>query len=184
VELVVVIAIIAVMAGIALVGRGNTNAQLQRQTASRQLKEVFERARFDSVKRRADGTEPFAQVEVHSDRFILTTYTKEANGTATAKVQETHVPAGVIIEHYSSGSLPMPITFNRRGETAGGVPQFRICNVTCTNPTNSTSDILAITPTGTVNLLPGGSSFPSFPTPGLNGAPSDSELINDMVVMP
>ena len=55
VELLVVIVIIAIVASVALMRRGSANEQFQRQNASRELKTAFERARFDSVKRRADG---------------------------------------------------------------------------------------------------------------------------------
>ena len=184
VELLVVVLVIVIVASVAFLNRGSANEQFQRQNSSRQLKESFERGRFDSVKRRADGVEPFASVEIRSDRFILTTYSKEANGTATAKVKETLVPQGVVIAHYASGTLPMTITFNRRGETAGGLAQFRICNGSCSSPNNSNSDIVLVTTTGTVNLLPGGETIPAFSDPPLIGNPSASDTINNKVVMP
>jgi prepilin-type N-terminal cleavage/methylation domain-containing protein len=184
VELMVVTVIIAIVATVAIVYQSGADKQYQRQNGSRQLKEAFERARFDSVKRRADGTEPYAQVEVRTDRFILTTYTKESNGTATARIKETILPSGVVINHYSSGTLPMTVTFDRRGETAGGIPQFRVCNSTCSSPTRETSDILLITPTGTVNLLTGDSSIPNFNNPSLNSNVGSGDGINNKVVMP
>jgi prepilin-type N-terminal cleavage/methylation domain-containing protein len=183
VELMVVAVIIAILVSIAVVYQGTANEQLTRQNGSRQLKEAFERARFDSVKRRAEGSD-LAQVEVRTDRHILTTYSREANGTLTAKVKETVLPAGVIINHYASETLPMTITFDRRGETAGGTPQFRVCNLSCASPTSATSDILIITPTGTVNLLPGDASIPIFINPTFDGSVGTGDGINNKVVMP
>ena len=53
VELLVVCVIIAIIAGFALMQRGGANEQFQRQNVARELKFALERARFDSVKRRA-----------------------------------------------------------------------------------------------------------------------------------
>lgn len=180
----VVVLIIIIVASVAVIYRGSANEQFQRQTGSRQLKEAFERARFDSVKRRAEGAELPAQVEVRSDRFILTTYTRETNGTLTAKSSQTMLPDGVVINHYSSGPIPMTISFSKRGETSGGIPQFRVCNISCASPTSATSDILIITPTGTVNLLSGGATPPTFDDPALIGNPGSGDGINYKVVMP
>ena len=63
IELLVVMVIITIVASIALMQRGSANEQLKRQNAATQLKNAFERARFDSVKRRPD-----------SARSIATTY--------------------------------------------------------------------------------------------------------------
>jgi prepilin-type N-terminal cleavage/methylation domain-containing protein len=186
VELMVVLVIIGVVASLALFTPGNANNILKRQNGSRQLKEALERARFDSVKRRADGTAefPYAKVEVRSDRFILTTFSIVPGAPGVAKTREVLLPSGVIINHYSSGTLPMTINFNRRGETSGGIPQFRVCNVSCSSPTDATSDILVVTPTGTVDLLSGSSSIPSFANPTLVGNPTAGESINNQVVVP
>jgi prepilin-type N-terminal cleavage/methylation domain-containing protein len=179
VETLVVIVIIAIVATLAVLNRGVGNNTFQRQNAARELKVLFERARFDSVKRRADGAEPYAYVQVRSDGFTLRTYTRQANAALTPNDLVKTVPAGIQISHYSSGTLPMTVTFNRRGETAGGVPQFRV-----TDQRTGSSEILLITATGTVNLLPGTASIPTFSDPTLSGNPADGETINPHVVVP
>ena len=130
VELLVVIILIGIVVTLAVLSQGNANEILERQNAAGELKIAFERARFDSVKRRADGVQPFpfASVEVRNNGFTLRTYTRAANA-ATATVQETSktFPTGVTLSHYSTGTLPMTITYNRRGETAGGSPH--VCTV-------------------------------------------------------
>jgi hypothetical protein len=62
----VVISIIAIVAAIALMQRGNSNEQFKRQNITWGLKNAFERARFDSVKRRPEntGTDLYAFVKV------------------------------------------------------------------------------------------------------------------------
>jgi Tfp pilus assembly protein FimT len=173
VETLVVVVIIFIVAAVVLLNGSKANKLLQMQNGSRQLKAAFERARFDSVKRRAD-TGQLAQVEVQTDRFILTTY---SGGTAVT--QTTLLSPGVTISHYSSGTLPMTITFNWRGETAGGVPQFRV-----TESQSSQSEIVIVTATGTVNLLPGTASIPSFPNPTLGGTTLSNSSINNSAVVP
>jgi prepilin-type N-terminal cleavage/methylation domain-containing protein len=181
VELLVVMVIIAIVMTMAILSRGDANELFQRQNASGELKIAFERARFDSVKRRAD-VEPFppASVQVRADGFTLTTYTRE--GTATTATPHNSVksfPTGVVASHFTSGTLPMTISFNRRGETAGGVAQFRI-----TDTKTGTSDIILVTPTGTVNLISGSSTPPTFPTPTLVSSPLPTESIDQHVVVP
>jgi prepilin-type N-terminal cleavage/methylation domain-containing protein len=182
VELLVVIVIIAILATLAFMNRGNANEIFQRQNAVGELKVAFERARFDSVKRRGDGAEPFpfASVEVRTDGYTLRTYTREGSAvTATPHDTVRTFPAGISLAHYSSGTLPMTITFNRRGETAGGVPQFRI-----TDQRSGGSQIVLVTPTGTVNVLPGTSSIPTFANPTLSGNPAATDSISNQVVVP
>ena len=67
VELLVVIVVISILAGFALLQRGNANEQLRRQNAAQQLKVAFERARFDSVKRRAECDPNKAKVVISAD---------------------------------------------------------------------------------------------------------------------
>jgi prepilin-type N-terminal cleavage/methylation domain-containing protein len=173
VELLVVVIIVVLIATFAMMSGATANKLLEMQNGSRELKVAFERARFDSVKRRADGSE-LANVELRSDRFILTTYVG-----GTPNVQTTMLPQGVSIEHYLSATLPMTIYFNWRGETSGGVPQFRVLE-----SQTSQSEIVLVTATGTVNLLPGASSIPSFSNPSLSGGTSNTASINNSAVIP
>ena len=185
VELMVVVLIIVIVVSIATMYRGSANEELQRQNGSRQLKELLERARFDSVKRRADGTtaRPYAQVTVNANSVVLRTYNDVVNSNPSPRDQTINFAAGVIVAHYASGTLPLTITYNRRGEPTGDA-RFRVCNITCSNPTNATSDIVIVTPTGTVNLLSGGSTLPTFSNPTLTGSVNASDSINDDVVIP
>lgn len=187
VELLVVMIIIALVASIAFMSRGSANEIFQRQNGSNQLKQILERARFDSVKRRADGSSarPFARVTVNSDSFVLRTY-NDVTGSVPAATDETVLLApGVVAAHYNTGiALPMVINYTRRGEPSVALPQFRICNLSCSSPNGTNSDIVIVTPTGTVNLLPGNATLPTFTNPVLSGTPGAGDLINDDVVVP
>lgn len=172
VELLVVCVIIAVIASLAIMQRGSANEQFQRQNVSRELKYAFERARFDSVKRRAEGSER-AQVIVSSDRFTLRADTN-LNSAGLEDVV-TLLPPNISIARYEGGSGDVSITFDRRGETstAGATnPIFLVCNDTCSAATDTTSNanIVLITATGTVNMLAGGvEPQPSFTPPTVAG---------------
>src|SRR5688500_10838000 len=145
VELLVVVVIIAVLAAFALMQRGSANEQLVRQNAAQQLKVAFERARFDSVKRRPgiDETDLYAQVTVTPTSFTLRTFNTDVNSNPVAVNVVTNLPAGVVIGLYDGTTLAtQDVTFDMRGETpTSPAPQFRVCNVTCASPTNATSNI-------------------------------------------
>jgi prepilin-type N-terminal cleavage/methylation domain-containing protein len=171
VELLVVIIIIAIVAGIAMMQRGSANQQFQRQNIARELKFAFERARFDSVKRRADDTSVRAQVVVNSGTFELTTYRTSDGITFTAdNIQTNFAPQNIVVAGHGSSSVPMTIYFDQRGETVDGSgaavsAAFYVCNVSCASPGNDDANIVLVTPTGTVNLLAGGATVPAFNAP-------------------
>ena len=179
IELLVVIIVIAILAAFAFMQRGSANEQFQRQNAALQLKVALERARFDSVKRRATGSEQ-ALVTVTPTSFTLRTFN---NGTAQDVT--TTVPAGIVMGLYGGGSLvSQDVVFNQRGETSvsPNAPQFYICNVSCSSPGNSTANLLIVTPTGTVNLLPGGAGLPSFGVPTMSNVNTSTGVSNTVVI--
>jgi prepilin-type N-terminal cleavage/methylation domain-containing protein len=187
VELLVVIIVIAIVASMALMSRGSANEQFQRQNASRELKVAFERARFDSVKRRADGgAVPFASVTVNATSFTLVTDANQDGDIADAGDSLTLAFAANINASANAGSLPITVTFNRRGEPSLADASFVVCNGTCdfSNDTPAIADIVHVTRTGTVNLLPGGSAIPSFTAPGVTAIPPGTAIRSETYVGP
>jgi prepilin-type N-terminal cleavage/methylation domain-containing protein len=182
-ELLVVLAVIAVIAGFALMQRGSANVQLKRQNVAQELKTAFERARFDSVKRRADSGY-LATVTVTPNSYTLRTYRNDANGTPTASDQVSTLPSGIVIGRYDGTSLTtMAVSFDKRGETpASPAPQFYVCNASCSSPNNTNANIVLVTPTGTVNLLPGGTSLPAFGVPAMTNVSTSTGINPDAVV--
>ena len=182
VELLVVMVIIAVIATIALMQRGSANDQFKRQNAAIQLKNAFERARFDSVKRRAETEAVQAKVQVTTTGFTLTT-DKDLNGVLNSSDDETTslIPQNIGIKGYDGSLNPPAVYYNKRGEAVDSVgnsisPAFYVCNVTCNAPTASNSNIVLVTPTGTVNLLPGGSQLPVFGAPPVQNVPTTTDV--------
>jgi prepilin-type N-terminal cleavage/methylation domain-containing protein len=180
-ELLVVVVVISVIAGIALIQRGGANEQFNRQNAARELKFAFERARFDSVKRRAEGSGP-ANVVVENDKFTLSTDT-DLDAPGLESIQTT-LPPNVSIARYDGGSGAVTVTFDKRGETES--PIFLVCNGTCTadNDAAHNADIVLITATGTVNLLPGGSTPQTFTAPPVVPPIGAGTDVNPRVLLP
>lgn len=186
VELLVVVAIIAVVASLALMQRGSANEQFQRQNISRELKVVLERARFDSVKRRAANTVLQASVTVNATSFTLVTDVNMDGDLSDPADSHTTDFAGENITIVpQSGTLPITISYNQRGEPDVTNPTFVVCNGTCdfNTDTASNADIVLVTPTGTVNLLPGGADLPQFSSPGFLPV-AGSDIRTDTIIQP
>jgi prepilin-type N-terminal cleavage/methylation domain-containing protein len=185
-ELLVVLVVIATIAGFAIMRRGTANEIFKRQNVAQQLKSAFERARFDSVKRRADnvGVDYRAKVTITPTSYTLRTFNNDVNSMPVASDAVTTLPAGIVIGLYDGSALTsQEVAFDMRGETpASPPPQFYVCNVTCASPTNLTANIVIVTLTGTVNLLPGGSTLPTFGAPAVSPVPVGTGVNPDTVI--
>jgi prepilin-type N-terminal cleavage/methylation domain-containing protein len=184
IELLIVIAIIAVVASLAFMKMGTANTQFQRQNVARELKVAFERARFDSVKRHAEGPNPAgtpmpATVVVDTNSYTLNT---DSNRDGTYETLVTDFAAqNITIAGYAAMTLPITVSFDMRGEvTTTGVvnPQFLVCNVSCSAPTSSNANLLLVTLTGTVNLLGGGETPPTFGSANVSVVSNTSGISN------
>jgi prepilin-type N-terminal cleavage/methylation domain-containing protein len=191
-ELLVVVVVISVLAAFALIQPGATNSQLKRQNAAQELKSALERARFDSVKRRADNSAVQANVVVDTSSFTLTVDGNQDGVLNSSDALVTDISGlQVVIASEVGATLPVTISYNQRGEAtasdfAGNTdPIFLVCNVSCSSPTVSNSNIVLVTATGTVNLLPGGSEIPEFSPPGgLTTVPPGTSINNTAAIIP
>jgi len=182
IELLVVIGIICVLSAIAVMQLTTSNQRFIRQNAARDLKAAFERARFDSVKRRPTSTAAFAKVSLTSSSFTLTTDTN-LNGTLETADENLRdlSGTGVVIAGSGGTALPYSVYFNQRGETVNSsgasiAPVFLVCGGSCSSPTSANANIVLVTPTGTVNLLPGDAAIPSFPAPNVSTVPASADV--------
>jgi prepilin-type N-terminal cleavage/methylation domain-containing protein len=180
VELLVVIIIIGIVAAIAIMQRGGADDQFRRQNIARELKVAFERARFDSVKRRAL---PPATVTITPGSYTLRTYNNDVNASPVPIDQVTNLPADIVIANYDGSVLTSTtVTFNMRGETGPSPPQLYVCNVNCSSPSSDDANIVLVTSTGTVNLLSGNSSLPSFGVPTITNVGTSTGINPDAVL--
>ena len=192
VELLVVIVIIAVVCTFALMNRGSANEQFQRQNVARELKVAFERARFDSVKRRADGTVPQANIVISQTSFTLVTDANMDGDLADANDSVTTDFGGqsIIISNFSGNTVaaitsPITVSFNQRGEPSvagGGSPTYMVCNTDCSSPGNDDANIVLVTPTGTVNMLGGSETPPTFAAPAVSTVPTSTAIRSETIV--
>jgi prepilin-type N-terminal cleavage/methylation domain-containing protein len=199
VELVVVILIIAIIATIALLNIATPKKQLTRQNVAQELKSAFERARFDSVKRRAEidtinNIDYRASVTVNETSFILVTDVNQDGDVADAADSlTTNFSADGVAVTSTTLTLPVTVYFNKRGEVINSAgssmsPTFLVCNPSCavsngnSNANSSNANLVLVTPTGTVNLLSGGSSVPTFATPNNNSNVTSTTDIKSSVI--
>jgi prepilin-type N-terminal cleavage/methylation domain-containing protein len=194
VELLSVIAVIAIISTIALMQFGSSKQQFKRQNVAQELKSAFERARFDSVKRRADSTSIQAKVVIDAGSFTLVTDNNANGSTGDPEDSRTTDFSGQNVSITSTLSLPATVYFNKRGEVtdSGGVsmsPSFLVCNPSCTisggnsNANSSNASLVLVTPTGTVNLLAGGSAIPTFAAPSpLSNVAGSTGIRNDVII--
>ncbi len=187
VELLMVISIIVIISTLAIMSLGSSKDQMIRQTVARELKVAFERARFDSVKRRAPKDDLLdideqANVVVTENSFTLKTDINQ-NGTLEAAEDRVNTSWNSIISIRDESGAPLtsPITvaFDKRGEitTTGGTAAFLVCNGDCSTTRNvNNSNLVIVTMTGTVNILPGGATAPTFAAPGVTSVPSNANI--------
>ena len=198
VELMIVLVITAILVTLALISFGNTQTQFNRQNIARELKVNLERARFDSVKRRAVNTADLAEVKLLSaTSFSVKTDTNQ-NGTLDANETRTINFAGQTTVRLVGNLLVFPITinFDRYGRITAKdgtsptpqniTPIFTICTNNCTaaNATASNADVIYVSPSGTVTMLAGGSSQPTFQNPNVSNVSVNSNLNPDIRIAP
>lgn len=202
-EMMVVVTIMMVVALMPIIMINSTKDRMSRQAFVRELKSAFERARFDSVKRRPETSALMAKVVVSAKSYQLTTYanrtgTVDSTGTMVSAQTQTKTIAASdmsIVGHSSSGltsqRFPVTITFDSRGEIlatdSSGVkvtnPAFVVCQGNCSSYTGQNSNIILVSPTGTVNLLAGDASIPTFTAPSGIATVSQGTSINRLVTV-
>jgi prepilin-type N-terminal cleavage/methylation domain-containing protein len=192
-EMIIVILIIAVISTIALMNIGSSKKQLGRQNVARELKSAFERARFDSVKRRATTSpDNRANVVISANSFTLNT---DADQDGTIESGEESVNnawmSDVSIKAITFSpttvtaiTSPVTIYFDKRGEvtTSSGSAVFLVCNGDCSTPSVSNSNLILVTQTGTVNILSGGQTVPTFSTPVVNTISNSANINPDVTI--
>ena len=197
-ELMVVLIITAILVTLAVMSFGNTQRQFNRQNIARELKVNLERARFDSVKRRAVNTADLAEVKLLSATSFSVKTDVNQNGTLEANETRTINFAGLPTVRLVGNSLVFPITinFDRYGRITAKdgtsptpqniTPIFTICTNNCTaaNATASNADVIYISPSGTVTMLAGGSSQPTFQNPNVSNVSVNSNLNPDIRIAP
>jgi prepilin-type N-terminal cleavage/methylation domain-containing protein len=176
IEVIVVVVIVTVVATFALAQYQTSKAQYSRQNVARQLKINMERARFDSVKRRSTVDAEKAKVIVNNSWFATITDTNENRAIDINGSDREVTELGSLDVTITGQNMVFPVTlaYDERGNVvatgsdgAAVNPVFYICNGTCTSATvtPANSNIVLVSPAGTVDLLAGNAALPTFSNP-------------------
>lgn len=196
IEVVIVIVIVIVLVTFAIANFRGAGSNLNRQNIAREFKVSLERARFDSVKRRATVCSDMSGVTIDTTSFSTRidmdndgrlgnheVRTMQLNGRSDVMI----VPNGV--------ALPLTIKFDQRGQAylndcdpssipTATIPLLYFCNGTCTPDTANAqnSNVIFVSPAGTVAMLYGGESMPTFVAPTVTAIPSN-ENVNPLLAV-
>ena len=196
IEILIVVALIGILTALAVARFGSARENFDRRNVAREFKVSLERAKFDSVKRRASTCTDMSGVTVNTTNFTLMTDMNQ-NGTLDASERRqidlngrsnvTIVPNGV--------NLPFTIRFDERGRAylndcdpdstpTANVPLLFFCNGVCTTATanDQNSSVIFVSPAGTVAMLNGGSGMPTFGAPTVSTQPVGDGINHDLLV--
>lgn len=113
-ELLIVITMIAVIAGFAFMRIVQARQLMIRANAAQELVAYLEKARLDSVRRHPTNTAEMAQVSIVNATFYSVTIDSDGNGTLDAP-RVLSLPVNSDLQF--NGTFPRTIYFNWRGRT-------------------------------------------------------------------
>lgn len=176
IELLIVLVVIAIIVTFAVSRFGSTNKKIDRQKVARELKVNLERARFDSIKRRATVESEMSGVIIESPTSF--TISRDLNQDGILDPAETRL---VDFSNYDLSLLaknvqfPVSIMFDELGQTivtdgSGKYtdPVFTICNGDCATVSTNNANIIVVSPTGTVAMLSGEEALPTYSNPNIS----------------
>ena len=196
IEILVVLSILSVLTTAAVLSLGSSTKSLKRQNVARGFKNSLERARFDSVKRRASECENKARVEITSPTsFTLLTDSNE-NGTIDpgeeAKTVNFDPRDDVSIVYDHAVTYPIVIRFDQRGTPSSGPCEAEtdidtptiFCTMPCTaaSADANNSNSIFVSKTGVVAFMEGNSKAPVFTAPTVTNLDITNQ-INRMLVV-
>jgi Tfp pilus assembly protein FimT len=186
-EVILVVVIVTIVATFALAQYQSSKAQYSRQNVARQLKINMERARFDSVKRRTNNDAEKAKVIVNNSWFATITDTNENRVIDETGTDREVTQLGSYDVTITGQNMVFPVTlaYDERGNVvatgsdgATVNPVFYVCNGTCTSATvtPANSNIVLVSPAGTVDLLAGGAALPNFSNPAVTAVAGSNSV--------
>jgi Tfp pilus assembly protein FimT len=177
-ELLIVMAMIAVISGFAFMQIARARQLMVRANAAQQLAAYLEKARIDSVRRRPKDTTEMAQVSIVNANFYSVTIDSDGNGTLNAP-QVIRLPADTDLQF--NGSFPRTIYFNWRGRTVDAsdniVTPAPITISSASSPADSTT--INISDTGQPSI---GAAITSSPV--INSNPPPSPIFREKTNIP
>lgn len=194
IELLIVLTIAAILVTASVAMFGRSTANLHRQNVARQFKNYLERSRFDSIKRHANDPTQMATVEIVNPGRFTVTVDRNQNGNLEVPAETTIIDiAAVGMARIASSDFAYPITIKfdyrgqvtvRNGNNAEIDPIFYFCDTICISTTAnvSNSNIIYISPTGTVAMMRGGDIIPTFDNPAITSIASTTSVNPQLAV--
>lgn len=202
VELLIILAMVGILSTLAIMQFRSSKTDFERQNITHEFKVYLERARFDSVKRRAINVNEMSKIVLNSSSSFTAALDFDGNGildsnndgtpdaSDTRQVDFTQRSRTQILV---SDTLNYPVTvrFDQRGhitatDSSGSAvdPVFTICSRNCTGgavQNNSDLSVLSVSTSGTVAILRGGQDPETLPTPSISG--NVNKTLNCYVLM-
>ena len=196
IEVVVVILIVTILVTFAVASFRSAGSNLDRQNVAREFKISLERARFDSVKRRASVCEDMSGVTINETSFTLAIDMDNDGALSDTEVRHVELDGRSDVTIVPNGvTLPLTIKFDQRGQAflndcdpasipTATIPLLYFCNGECTTETANAenSNVIFVSPAGTVAMLYGGEGMPEFEEPDVATVPYD-ENINPLLAV-
>ncbi|HKX84344.1 MAG TPA: type II secretion system protein, partial [Pyrinomonadaceae bacterium] len=190
IEVVIALAILGILTAFAIVAIGSSAKDLQRQNIATQFKNSLERARFDSVRRRANECDSMSRVEITSGTSFTLLTDANQNGELEPDLETRTFDFGsrtdVVIVNGDLVFYPIVIRFNHRGHSSSGVcgdeTAAHTPTVFCTKPCTfatadqSNSNLVFISRTGTPTLLHGGSALAAIGSPTIQSIDNSNQI--------
>ena len=191
IEMLVVLAIVGIVTVIAVFSLGNARNNLQRKNIAREFKVSLERARFDSVKRRVADDNAMARVTINNATSFSLATDLNRNGTIeNSDVHQVNFTNSNVRIVGNNLTFPVTIRFDRRGFATAtnslGAEislNLEICeNCTVATANSSNADTISVSPTGTVLMMEGNETLPTFQNPNTSVVSGGSQ-INPLVTV-
>lgn len=181
VELLIVLVILGILTTLAIIQFRGASTDFERQRIVQEFKVYLERARFDSVKRRASVPSTMAQITLNGSSSFTAMLDFDGDGVMRAnetRVVDFSTRSSTQIIVTDTLNYPITMRFDQRGhilarDSSGNdvEPLFTICSNCSSASPDRTS--LAVSTTGTVAILRNGQSPGSLPAPNIsNTTPS------------
>src|SRR5688500_9987031 len=195
-EIVIMLVIIAIVVTFAFAQLSRPKDHFQRQNMARELKVYLERARFDSVKRRAEGANNLSRVVITSSKSFSVTTDLNQNGTleTPAETRVVNFSGQSNVQIMGTGlSFPVTMSFDRHGHVtttnSSGTeinPIYTFCDSGCTlqNANSSNATVIFVSPSGTVSMTAGGETLPVFQAPSVTNVNSSLNTYSLVQVIP
>jgi prepilin-type N-terminal cleavage/methylation domain-containing protein len=171
-ELLLVVVIIAIISAFSIMGINKARSSMNLSNSARVITIYLEKARIDSIRRRAKTTAQMAKVEVLTSTTYKVTMDFDGRGNITSRTFPVENGISMTIPNDPDTGLPSPPTavFDWRGNSPGG-ESFVLSNGTSQTTVN-------VTDSGDVTL----NSSISIPVPAITTVNSTAGISSDTVL--